>query len=449
MDISKKRAHSMARSSFSPHSSRTARPHPPTHQSREEVGSQPSINGRQNSTAIPHSTACGASLQPTVRSALQLQGAKRHDTPLVSLFPSRLRKNRAATLNCQPRRQKNLPRALWRTWRVREAVTACGHAQTEGVEKKKTTTTQAETAGSQRVKKVKRAASRRQSLHHLPADKMSCAIGVAHCDASTLAVPEGGTATANPNRCQNVIATIVKSRLASHTRERDTKTRHATKGTSSPQTVRGIPTPQGPSLALLCRAPQHPSPWPSRTHAPSSSFLIFAPLPPRPTPAPRSITGEHTTGETAKATPPPVALAMEVHRARNGEELSVQLDGTVYNLLSVQMPPFFRQGVLGLTSHCVPQDVVALIPSLFAVISLVRVLLQILRGNRDAVRFPATAFILCGDGVRLQRAPPPHLVKSTAKPQSGISSENTPRWRSTPAATPPVGEAAWCGWQMA
>ncbi|RNC38646.1 regulator of sigma E protease [Trypanosoma cruzi] len=218
------------------------------------------------------------------------------------------------------------------------------------------------------------------------------------------------------------------------------------RGTSSPQTVHCIPTPQGPSLALLCRAPQHASPWPSRTHAPSSSSLIFAPPPPRPTPAPRSISGEHTTDETATATSPPVALAMEVHRARNGEELSVQLGGTVYNLLSLQMPPFFRQGVLDFTSHCVPQDVVALIPSLFAVISLVRVL-QILRGNRDAVRFPATAVNLCGDGVRLQRAPPPHRVKSTAKLQSGCS-DNTPRWRSTPAATPPVGEAAWRGWRM-
>ncbi|RNC58748.1 regulator of sigma E protease [Trypanosoma cruzi] len=108
---------------------------------------------------------------------------------------------------------------------------------------------------------------------------------------------------------------------------------------------------------------------------------MFGPLPPHPTPVPRSISGEHTTDETATATSPPVALAMEVHRARNGEELNVHFGGTVYNLLSVQMPPFFRQGVLGFTSHCVPQDVVALIPipSLFAVLSLFRVLLQILR----------------------------------------------------------------------
>ncbi|RNC53599.1 regulator of sigma E protease [Trypanosoma cruzi] len=68
--------------------------------------------------------------------------------------------------------------------------------------------------------------------------------------------------------------------------------------------------------------------------------------------------------------------------------------------------------------------------------------LQILHGNRDADRLPATVVILCGDGVRLHRAlslarhlthhrsrqravPPHHHVKSTALLCGGCIS-NTP-----------------------
>ncbi|KAF5213786.1 hypothetical protein ECC02_013673 [Trypanosoma cruzi] len=79
----------------------------------------------------------------------------------------------------------------------------CMRSHTKGVRKEETTTARHQTVNYQRAEKGKRAAPRRQSVRHLPADQALCAIGVAHRDASALVAPEGVTANANPNTAVN------------------------------------------------------------------------------------------------------------------------------------------------------------------------------------------------------------------------------------------------------
>ncbi|RNC37976.1 hypothetical protein TcCL_NonESM12825 [Trypanosoma cruzi] len=102
-----------------------------------------------------------------------------------------------------PRQQEHTHTALHSVILLYNCCGQCMRSHKNGARKEETTTARHQTVGYQRVEKGKRAAPRRQSVRHLPADQASCTIVVAHRDAYVLVAPEGGTASANPNTAVN------------------------------------------------------------------------------------------------------------------------------------------------------------------------------------------------------------------------------------------------------